>query len=272
MKIVAILRTKNSLLKLEDCLEKLSELMDEIIIMDNGSTDGTIEVFKKFPKIAQVLYRDDTGNFHEGRDMNILLEEAKKRNADWITMAWPDEVFEKNLTRAILEKYMRQHTYDCIGFRMCHFWQSMKYCRFDRDWFFYTLRPQRFMWRNVEGTYFKDVVIHPGGIQGITTPVRTVPFRIKHYGYVSKADVDRKLEVFKKSDPTKLYKYVTADFENKESREHVLRYPFIEMENKSINYSYILAYKWLCDALLIAVKTKRRYFHKLKVFRTSSVN
>ncbi|MEK7645687.1 MAG: glycosyltransferase [Patescibacteria group bacterium] len=268
MKLIAILRTKNSLLKLEDCLEKLSLLVDEIIVMDNGSIDGTIEVLKKFPKIIKVLYRDDTGNFNEGRDMNLILDEAKKRNPDWITMAWPDEVFERNLTRGILEKYM-QSKYDCVGFRMCHFWRSMKYCRFDRDWFFYTLRPQRFMWRNLEGTYFNNVVIHPGGIQGINSPVCTSLFRIKHYGYVNKLDVDRKLAVFKQNDPTKLHKYITADFENKESLEYILRYPFIEFDNKLANYFYIVFYKLICDMLLITVKIKRRYFRKLKFFRTS---
>ena len=268
MKLIAILRTKNSLLKLEDCLEKLSLVVDEIIIMDNGSTDGTIEVFKNFPKIVHVLYRDDTSNFHEGRDMNILLEEAKKRNPDWITMAWPDEVFEKHLTRDVLERYM-QSKYDCIGFRMCHFWRSIKYCRFDRDWFFYTLRPQRFIWRNLDGTYFKNIVIHPGGIQGIHSPVYTSPFRIKHYGYVSKEDVDRKLAVFRENDPTKLYKYVTADFENKESLTHILRYPFLEFDNKFVNYLYIIFYRLVCDVLVVAVKTKRRYFHNLKIFRTA---
>lgn len=268
MKLVAILRTKNSLLKLEDCLKKLSTLVDEIIIMDNGSTDGTIEVFKSFPKIVKVLYRNDTGDFNEGRDMNLMLEEAKKRNPDWITMAWPDEVFEKHLTRDILERYM-QSTYDRVGFRMCHFWRSMKYCRFDRDWFFYSLRPQRFLWRNLEGTYFNNIVIHPGGIQGINSPVYTSPFRIKHYGYISKEDVDRKLAVFKQNDPTRLYKYVTADFENKESLEYVLRYPFIELNNRFANYLYIVFYRWICDTLLVVVKIKRRHFHKLKFFRTS---
>src|SRR3989344_9331556 len=180
MKLIAILRTKNSLLKLEDCLEKLSLLVDEIIIMDNGSTDGTIEVFKNFPKIVHVLYRDDTSNFHEGRDMNVLLEEAKKRNPDWITMAWPDEIFEDNFTREVLEKYMHGK-YDKISFRMCNFWLSTKYCRFDREWFRYNLLPQRVIWRNLEGTYFNNIKIHPGSIEGIHTKEYVSPYRIKHY-------------------------------------------------------------------------------------------
>ena len=266
MKIVAILRTKNSLFVLDECLTKLSSLVDEIIILDNGSTDGTLDVVKKFPKVVQIIFNDDTNNFHEGRDMNLLLTEAKKRNPDWITMAWPDEVFEKHLTRNIIDGYMHSR-YNCVNFRMCHFWLSMRYCRYDRRWLKYTLAPQRQMWRNLSEAYFNDVVIHPGMIRGINSKIYVSPFRIKHYGYVDKENVVSKMKVFKKADPDGDEKYRPSDMEHKESTEHVLRYPFIEPENRVLNYVYILFYDFCCNVLWVLLKIKRRYLGKLKIFR-----
>lgn len=259
MKLLVLMRTKNSIITLEPCLVSLSELADEIIVMDNGSTDGSIEVLKKFPKV-KILYRDDTGRFHEGRDMNILLKEAKNRYADWIFMTWPDEIFEKHVTRDLLDRYMHSG-YDRVDFRMCNFWLSTKYCRFDRDWFLYSLRPQRQMWRNIEGTYYNDVFIHPGTIQGIDSNIHISPYRIKHYGYAFKKEVDEKVSTYKRLDPNSI-KYDSSDTKIK----GVMRYSFIEFDNRTINYLYITFFKWINDVLLGAVNIKRKYFHKVKVF------
>jgi len=249
---------------LEECLTKLSSLVDEIIILDNGSTDGTIEMCRKFPKVVNVIQRDDTNNFHEGRDRNLMLTEAKKRNPDWIIMLDPDEIFEKHLSRDIIEKYMRSG-YDRVAFRMCNFWLSKKYCRFDRDWLLYTLRPQRQMWRNRESVYFDDQVIH-ASLQGLGPKIYPSPYRIKHYGYIDKKNVATKMVVFRRADPDRQKKYDTSDFGHRESTENIVRYPFFEPDNRLVNYIYIIFFKLLCDVLLALVKAKRRHFGKLRVF------
>lgn len=268
MKLVALIRTKNSISVLEDSLTKLSMLVDEIILMDNGSTDGTLEVCKKFPKIVKTILRDDTGNFHEGRDMAIMLEEGKKRNPDWMTMAWPDEVFEKNLTRKVLDGYMSSN-YDWIGFRCCHFWLNLKYCRFDRGWFLYTLKPQRFIWKNLEGTYFKNEVIHPGNIQGINTPVYISPFRIKHFGYAFRTEALKKVSAYRQVDPKldrRGHKYNIGDPDSAASKDYIMLYPFIEFSNPFINHIYIVFFDGLCKILLIAAGIKRKFWGGLKIF------
>lgn len=264
MKIVAIVRTKNSMLMFNESLSELSSLVDEIIVLDNGSTDGTLQACDKFPKIVKIIQHNDADNFHEGRDRNLMLTEARKRYPDWITLADPDEVFEKNFTRDILDKYTHSG-YDRIGFRMCNFWLSMKYCRFDRDWFKYTLTPQRQIWRNLEGTYFEDIVIH-AGLRGINSKMYISPFRIKHYGYIDKKNVDTKMAVFRRADPTKTYRYNVSDFNYRESQEHILFYPFVEFNNKVVNYVYIVFFKTLCNVLLMAVKLKRKYLGKIRLF------
>ena len=94
-----------------------------------------------------------------------------------------DEVFERYFTRDIIEKYMRSR-YTRVTFRMYNFWLSKKKFRIDRDWLFYTLEPQRQMFRNLPGIYYQDIKVHYGHIQGITGSIYVSPYRIKHYGYV----------------------------------------------------------------------------------------
>src|SRR3989338_4657800 len=189
MKLIGVMHVKDSIRTIDECLTKLSSLVDEIIIVDNGSTDGTLEANKKFPKIAKLLY---TEGYHGGRDVRLLLEEAKKRNPDWIILIDSDEVFERYFTRDIIEKYMRSR-YTRVTFRMYNFWLSKKKFRIDRDWLFYTLEPQRQMFRNLPGIYYQDIKVHYGHIQGITGSIYVSPYRIKHYGYVFRDEVDRKI-------------------------------------------------------------------------------
>ena len=117
MKLVSILRIKDQIQTIDECLTKLSELVDEIIVLDNCSTDGTFDVYKKYPKIIEIL---QTVGFDEGRDKIMLLDAAKKRSPDWIMWIDADEVFEKHFTRTIIESYMNS-SYNRITFRMCNF-------------------------------------------------------------------------------------------------------------------------------------------------------
>jgi len=266
MKLVAMLRTKNTGPSFKDCLSRLSALADEIVILDNGSTDDTLEVCRTFPKVVQVLLRNDTGDYHEGRDMRLMLDEAKKRNPDWILFVCSDEVFEKNMTRADIDRYMRGK-YDRIAFRMCNFWLSTKYCRFDRDWFRYTLRTQRMMWRNLPEAFFEDRTIHAASLRGIESPVYTSPFRIKHYGYAFPEDIVEKTRLYRSIDKDRnQYKYNSGDPESEMNKAHILLYPFLEFGNSHLNYLYIVLYRFVCDILLTAVNFKRKYLRGLKVF------
>jgi len=43
-KLVAMLRVKDGILFAEQWLARTSELVDEIVAVDNGSTDGTYEI------------------------------------------------------------------------------------------------------------------------------------------------------------------------------------------------------------------------------------
>jgi tetratricopeptide (TPR) repeat protein len=67
------------------CLAAVAPAVDEIVIVDTGSTDRTIEIAKTFG--AKVIEREWTGSFAEAR--NVSLEAA---TGDWLIYLDADEV------------------------------------------------------------------------------------------------------------------------------------------------------------------------------------
>jgi glycosyltransferase involved in cell wall biosynthesis len=77
---------KNEEKYIEMCLENALKLVDEIIIVDTGSTDSTLDIIKKFGaqiSVCQYKWEDD---FAKAR--NISLEKA---TGDWILVLDADE-------------------------------------------------------------------------------------------------------------------------------------------------------------------------------------
>ena len=76
--------TKNEEKNISRCLNSVKEIVDEIIIVDTGSTDNTIEIAKSYG--ANIYHYDWTNDFSDAR--NKSLEKATK---DWILVLDADE-------------------------------------------------------------------------------------------------------------------------------------------------------------------------------------
>ncbi|MGL5694191.1 MAG: glycosyltransferase [Peptostreptococcaceae bacterium] len=90
---------KNEEKNLRRCLESTKNLVDEIIIVDTGSTDKTIEIAKEYN--AKIYYHKWNHDFSEAR--NASLEKATK---NWILFLDADEEItleEGNKLKNILE-------------------------------------------------------------------------------------------------------------------------------------------------------------------------
>jgi glycosyltransferase involved in cell wall biosynthesis len=256
MKLVAILRIKNEILVIREFLERLSKLVDEIVVVDNGSTDGTKEVYKDFSKIASVI---NTEGFDEGRDKTILLDKAKERKADWIIWLDGDELFEDFVTRDMLLKYMKSG-YERIAFRLSHFWLSKKKCRMDGKYFLYSLIPQVRMWRNTPESYFRNVKIHNGDIKGVNGPIFYSPYRIKHYGYIDISKVMEKFNLYSEIDAggSRTYEHIRPETKT-------LTFKFIEFKNPFLNDIFVILNRiildvvWYAARIFIKVRKKIKY-------------
>jgi glycosyltransferase involved in cell wall biosynthesis len=98
---------KNEEKYLAQAISSVKDLVDEIIIVDTGSTDRTKEIAKKFTsKLFDLPWRND---FAEAR--NFSLRQAKK---DWILVLDADEVIAKK-DHETIQKLVRDQQYDAYA-------------------------------------------------------------------------------------------------------------------------------------------------------------
>ncbi|MFT8406868.1 MAG: glycosyltransferase family 2 protein [Liquorilactobacillus sp.] len=88
LKLSVCIITRNEVLKLERCLTSIASIADEIVVVDTGSEDQTIEICQKFT--TKVFNYKWTDNFAAARNYAI----AKATN-DLIWMIDSDEVLKK---------------------------------------------------------------------------------------------------------------------------------------------------------------------------------
>ena len=84
LRITACLIIRNEEAFLEGCLRSISGLVDEIVVVDTGSTDSSIEICRRNgARVLEWAWRDD---FAAAR--NVGLEAA---NSDWLLYIDADE-------------------------------------------------------------------------------------------------------------------------------------------------------------------------------------
>ena len=139
--ISVVTPTYNSERTLADTLESVASQMDgsiEHIVMDGGSTDGTLEILRKFPHVQWFSERDE-GHYHamhkgvlasRGRFFNILnsddclrpgvlkaVKEALQRHPEWDGL-FGDVVFVDNSGREIYRREEACFDYDVLRFAL----------------------------------------------------------------------------------------------------------------------------------------------------------
>lgn len=198
-KFVVMLRVKDGIFFVQDWLNCFEKIADEIVVVDNGSTDGTYEALKGHPKVVDIIR---TEGFNEGRDKNLLYAHVRKRNPDWCLWIDIDEIFEPQLKREDFDKLMKSRSKNKYGFRRFHF--------VDKEHFAgsmyrlnYSAGHDRIMWREAPEGYFENLVIDSPNVKGIKGLVWNTNFRIKHLGYINKDLVDRKASIYRAIIPEK---------------------------------------------------------------------
>ena len=88
MKVSGYIITKNNGRSLKWALESVYRHLDEIIIVDSGSTDNTLEIAKQY---TDKIYFNEFKDFSDQRNFAI-----KKCTGDWIFTMDADEVMGEN--------------------------------------------------------------------------------------------------------------------------------------------------------------------------------
>ncbi len=204
-KLVCMLRVKDGILFVDKWLENMHKLVDEIVVVDNGSTDGTLEKLQGSPKVVSI---DHTQGFDEGRDKIMAYKRALERNPDWILWVDIDEIFEDRMTRKRLEKMMSSKTITKYWFRRFHLHNDENHFEASFEKIFQIAWPDRVLWKNQPSGYFKYEKIHCALIRGITGRNKITNYRIRHFGQINKDYLKRKTEVYLRVDPVQRDMYV----------------------------------------------------------------
>ncbi|RJQ27581.1 glycosyltransferase family 2 protein [Candidatus Parcubacteria bacterium] len=95
-KLSVVLAVYNEETNLATCLKSVKDIADEIIIVDGGSTDKTVEIAKSFN--AEVIITDNPPIFHINKQK--ALEQA---TGEWILQLDADEVISNQLADEIIK-------------------------------------------------------------------------------------------------------------------------------------------------------------------------
>lgn len=198
-KFLVMLRVKDGIFFVHEWLQNMEKLVDEIVVLDNGSTDGTYEVLAAHPKVTAI---ERTEGYNEGRDKILMYELARTRNPEWCLWIDIDEIFEPEVTRADFNKLMDSKVFNKFAFRRFHF--------MDRENFAgspfrlrYSAGHDRMMWRESPTGYFENFIIDSPNVKGIKGLTKNTTIRLKHMGYINKEIVDKKADLYRTIIPEK---------------------------------------------------------------------
>ena len=198
-KLVLLLRVKDGIFFVDDWLNRYENLVDEIVVLDNGSTDGTYEKLIVHPKVVDSAR---TEGYNEGRDKNMMYEMARTRNPDWCLWLDIDEIIEPQISRADLDKLMSRKHVNKFAFRRFHFIDRIN---FAGSWSYlnYSAGHDRVMWRENKSGYFQNLIIDSPNVKGIKGLKINTDIRLKHLGYINKELVDKKASIYREIIPEK---------------------------------------------------------------------
>lgn len=171
---------KNEEDNLERCLKSAEGIADEIIIVDTGSTDSTVELAKKYT--SDIYFFQWINDFSAARNFSI-----SKANGDWILILdGDDEISSKH--KDDIRELTKNTSIDVYSFNTLNFTNEN-----DTQNLIYNINPRLF--QNKPG-YKYEGAVHNQLLSVIKRvnpnfAMKVVPIDIYHYGYLQ-TNVDKK--------------------------------------------------------------------------------
>lgn len=200
-RLVAIYRVKNCEAMLRESLDATARFADAIVVLDDGSTDGTGALCQSHPAVTR--YERQDLPFQERRDRNRLLAMASELQPDWVIAIDADEIFEMDRARVERLMHLNDPHVRVIGFHWYTFWEPTR-TYYRSDGIFGTMSGYR-MFRWEPGQHIAHGTengLHCGNIPHFPDGSgRFTDVRVRHLGYDSEELRRRKYRFYREMDP-----------------------------------------------------------------------
>jgi glycosyltransferase involved in cell wall biosynthesis len=94
--VTAVICTRNSKDSIRQCLDSITMFISNIIVVDGGSTDGTLSILKDY---EVVLLRDSGSGLGEARNLGVANVKTK-----YVLNCGADNVLQRDLVEAMIKK------------------------------------------------------------------------------------------------------------------------------------------------------------------------
>ena len=207
MRILGLTPIKNGEFFLENVFKNNLELVDNFIILDDNSTDNTVNILSNYDKILKIIpSKSPDIYFNDAYNRNKLLMEAEKYNPDyifWIDVdeKWVDfhsirDYLIKNIpTQLFLPKI---HLYDTPN----QYIKSYPNSHYGIQW----------KCRIVKFSQYKEYIFNESIRLHFTlnpnkSDIKFYPLLIQHYGLFNETIRNEKYEFYKINDIDKIQNY-----------------------------------------------------------------
>jgi glycosyltransferase involved in cell wall biosynthesis len=116
MKIIGGIITRNAEFMFKPSIQSYIDILDKLYVVDDGSTDGTLDIASSFPKVE--IIRGDYGR-NKGIQRQVYLDKAE--DGDFIFCPDSDEVYDDIglVLGAIVDGF------NCVVIRHLNFWKCL---------------------------------------------------------------------------------------------------------------------------------------------------
>jgi glycosyltransferase involved in cell wall biosynthesis len=190
-KIIGLVPMRNEAIMIEQCLRGLSMLVDEIIILDDASSDSSVAIVESLAsecKVTQIIrketwYRDEPG------DRNALLYAGRAHGGTHFVVIDADEMFtgnflDNNYLRTII---LNLNPGDILTLNWIQLWRSVDYYRFDDSVWTYNYKP--FVFCDEPEAHYSSDFIHtariPWNLKGKNYMISGYEYGLMHFQFVN---------------------------------------------------------------------------------------
>lgn len=188
MNIVVAVRCYNEAKNIERFM-RCYDFADTIVVSDGGSTDDSVSMLEKYPKVKLVHY----GNYEiiaghrwnpDAMHMNFVMDAAKELKPDWLIFDDMDDVPNtalQQMARTLLEKVVDKPQVN--AFRLYMWGEDQFFPYMNRD--FHPDYRSLWAWKPDEVDIHADIAIRHGTIVGtIDEPYGLdIPYCLLHYSW-----------------------------------------------------------------------------------------